>query len=110
MQKDNKDQANAGQNENNQGESFCWIFDGNTLHVEKGGTHAKNFPHLFSWERQKEGYIYRGWYDPYQKMISVVIPRREGQTTPALSESSLPTKLRVALGDRFGRDNVIKVF
>ena len=69
-----------------------------------------NFPDLFSWKRETPSYIYRGWYDPVQKMISVVIPRVSGQTLPALSPESLPTKLRVTLGDHFGTDNQIEVF
>ena len=99
-----------GQGEDADEESYCWIFDGRDIEAVQGGTHGKNFPHLFSWERETPSYVYRGWYDPSQKMISVVIPRARGQVDPALKPSSLPTKLRVALGDEFGTDNRIMVF
>ena len=69
-----------------------------------------NFPDLFSWDRENDMNVYRGWYDPTQKLISVVIPRKKGQVDPPLMPESLPTKLRVSLGDTFGRDNQIIVF
>ena len=99
-----------GQNEETGDDSYCWLFDGREMHVVKGGTHGMNFPEYFSWNRETPSYIYRGWYDPIQKLISVVIPRAKGQVDPALRPSSLPTKLRVALSDEFGPDNEIKVF
>ena len=100
-----------GQMDEEDGEkSYCWIYDGRNLLVEQGGTHAMNFPNLFSWKKHGDFKGYRGWYDPNQKMISVVIPRERGQVDPALEASSLPTKLRVALADKFGTDNQIMVF
>ena len=62
-------------------------------------THNRNSPNF-----------YRGWYDPFQKMISVVLPRFGGQVDPALGPSSLPTRLRVSLNDSFGTNNQIVVF
>ena len=99
-----------GQNEDTREEGYCWIFDGRKIHVKKGGTHVMNFPNLFSWDEEVAPYIYRGWYDLSQKVISVVIPRVEGQADPPLEPSSLPTKVRVALSDNFGADNRIVVF
>jgi hypothetical protein len=100
-----------GQNEETYEDSFCWIFDGRKLHVKKKGTHYQNFPELHFQTRNAPN-AYRGWYDPIQKMISVVAPRQSvnGQWDKALEPSSLPTKLRVSLGDTFGTDNQIKVF
>ena len=99
-----------GQNEDTSGESYCWIYDGRRLRSKKGGTHGLNFPDLFSWKKEDDINMYRGWYDPTQKLISVVIPRQVGRTEKALQPESLSTKLRVALGDAFGTDNKLVVF
>lgn len=90
-------------------ESYCWIYNGRSIKAKKGGTHAMNFPRLFSHNKEDPN-IYRGWYDPSQKIISVVMPRQRGQVDPALRPESLPTKLRVALSDKFGTDNQVVVF
>lgn len=99
-----------GQNEDAENDNYCWIFNGRSIEVKQGGTHGMNFPHLFSWDKEVAPYIYRGWYDPSQKIISVVIPRIKGQVEPPLEPSSLPTKVRVAMSDKFGNDNKIVVF
>lgn len=99
-----------GQNSEDDEDGYCWIYDGRELRVAHGRTHSLNFPDLFSWNTRKEFTGYRGWYDPTQKLISVVIPRVVGQVDPALEASSLPTKLRVALSDKFGTDNELVVF
>ena len=99
-----------GQNEDDEDNSYCWIYDGKRLYSKLGGTHGMNFPNLFSWKKEDNINIYRGWYDPKQKLISVVIPRQIGRTEKALQPQSLPTKLRVALLDNFGTDNKIIVF
>ncbi len=99
-----------GQNCDSDENSYCWIYNGKELRVEKSGTHALNFPDLYSYNNRKEFTGYRGWYDPTQKLISVIIPRVVGQVDPALEASSLPTKLRVALSDKFGTDNKLVVF
>jgi hypothetical protein len=99
-----------GQNRNDGDDSFCWIYTSNGLEVAQGGTHSMNFPHLFRYGNQDTFSGYRGWYDPEQKMISVIIPRRIGQVDPAAGSSSLPTRLRTSLADKFGTDNTIKVF
>lgn len=96
-----------GQNPDSGKDSICWIYDGKELKVAHGGTHASNFPEIYL----KKGFTgYRGWHDPTQKLISVIIPRVIGQVDPALEASSLPTKLRVALSDKFGTDNKLVVF
>jgi len=97
-----------GQNGENEEESYCWIWNGIEMRTRKGGTHAMNFPDLFSWKKENPN-IYRGWADPEQKLISVVMPRISGQVEPALGTSSLPTKLRVILRD-YWPDYNIKVF
>ena len=89
-----------GQNQEDGDESYCWIWNGREMRTRKGGTHSMNFPDLFSWKKEDPN-IYRGWADPSQKLISVIIPRIPGQVAPALDPSSLPTKLRVILGDYF---------
>ena len=99
-----------GQNDDEEYDSYCWIFDGRKMHIKKGGTHGMNFPNLFSWKKEDDINMYRGWYDPEQKLISVVIPRQIGRTEQALQPESLPTKLRVALSDSFGTNNKIVVF
>jgi len=94
-------------------DNYCWLFDGRKLHVKQGGTYAMNFPRYFSWEKTLAPNMYRGWFDPEQQLISVIIPRIEGQADPAFEASSLPTKLRVALSDAFDSyktDNKIVVF
>ena len=98
-----------GQDEESVDESYCWIYDGRKMHIKKGGTHYTNFPELH-FRTKDDRNSYRGWYDPIQKMISVIIPRGVGEVDPALGASSLPTKLRVSLSDNFGTDNNIKVF
>jgi len=97
-----------GQNEDSE-ENYCWIWNGREMRARRGGTHALNFSDLYSNTKENPN-IYRGWYDPSQKLISVIIPRLKGQVDPALEPESLPTKLRVILSDYFGTDNKIMVF
>jgi len=99
-----------GQNvEEEMDENFCWIWNGREFRVKNGGTHGTNFPDLFHPTKPQSMNIYRGWADPFQKLISAIVPREKGQVEPALGAASLPTKLRVILGDKFpGYD--IKVF
>ncbi len=104
---DAKRYFSIGQNNGNEGNNFCWIYDGHNLYVKKGGTHNMNFPGIYS-DNSFTGY--RGWYDPSQKLISVITPREVSNVDPALEASSLPTKLRVVLSDNFGTDNKIVVF
>jgi len=101
-----------GQGDDQEYDSICWIFDGRKMHQTVGGTHASNFPNLFSWSKEQGGHIYRGWYDPVQKMISIVAPRGNGASKwdPAPSYKSLPTRLMVSLNDNFGSDNKVEVF
>ena len=99
-----------GQGDDQEYESTCWIFDGRRMHQKVGGTHASNFPSLFSWNRETGSGVYRGWYDAEQKMISVVAPRSRGNVDPAPESSSLPTRLMVSLSDNFGTDNQVEVF
>jgi len=99
-----------GQEQEEEYDSHCWIYDGRRLYSKIGGTHGMNFPNLFSWDKEDDMNMYRGWYDPEQKIISVVIPRQIGRTEKALEPQSLPTKLRVALSDKFGTNNKIVVF
>lgn len=99
-----------GQNDDEEYDSYCWIYDGRKLYSKIGGSHQLNFPNIFSDDKKDNMNIFRGWYDPGQKLISVIIPRQIGRTEQALQPQSLPTKLRVALIDAFGTDNNIKVF
>ena len=97
-----------GQNDVGDKESYCWIWNGREFRNRRGGTHAINFSDIYSNEREDPN-IYRGWADPNQELISAIIPRASKQVDPAEGASSLPTKLRVTLGDYFpGYD--IKVF
>jgi hypothetical protein len=98
-----------GQDDEDYENNYCWIYDGRKMNIKKGGTHYTNFPELHFRTREDPN-SYRGWYDPTQKMISVIAPRGVGQVDPALGPSSLPTRLRVSLSDNFGTDNDIKVF
>jgi len=93
-----------GQNTETQNESFCWLWYRDKLLVKKGrGSHSGAFGY------DKVQTSYRGWYDPIQKLLSVVIPRRLGNFDP-VSVSNIPIKLKVALMDKFGNDYKIKVF
>ncbi len=58
-----------GQNEDVE-ENYCWIWNGREMRTRRGGTHALNFPDLYS-NSKEDPNIYRGWYDPSQKLISV---------------------------------------
>ena len=97
-----------GQNRESDEESYCWIWNGLEMRTRRGGTHAMNFPGLWRWGEEDPN-LYRGWADPNQQLISVIIPRIKGQATPAFSPSVLPTKLRVILGD-YWPGYEIKVF
>jgi hypothetical protein len=67
-----------GQNEETQGDSVCWIYWADELLYTRGYTsHNASFPAII---RVAGGLdrIFRGWYDPIQKMISIVCPREPG--------------------------------
>ena len=98
-----------GQNADDDEESYCWIWNGREMRTRRGGTHALNFPDLFNNNTRENPNIYRGWADPSQELISVVMPREIGNTDVPLGSSSLPTKLKVILGDYWPGYN-IKVF
>ena len=95
-----------GQNEETQDKSYCWIFINNRLFVKKGhGTHNLNFGNLFD----NIDRIFRGWYDPVQNLLSVVVPRQRGNNS-IYGEVDIPNRLDKALRRKFGNNFEYKVF
>jgi len=92
-------------------DSFCWVFRNNKLEVKKGGTHAHNFG------RDSHDY-WRGWYDPMQQLLSVVIPESEKKKkslyqeliVEEIGEWSVPDTLKRVLKQRFKDNYRILVF
>lgn len=94
-----------GQNEETIENSYCWIWIDGRLYSKIGGTHNRHFRHLCS-QNNVEKY-YRGWYDPVQKLLSVVVPRKENLP---VDEIDIPNRLDNVLRREFGSDFRYRVF
>jgi hypothetical protein len=87
------------------GRGMCWSIPGygKGVRVSKGGTHAINFgpQSVTGW---------RGWYDPHQQLVSVVIPlaMRKKKRRPRLSD--VPQWILNVLQKRFPGRWTLKVF
>lgn len=88
----------------------CWIFFNGRIDTAIGGTHNMNWPHLM-----KNTFIegsneyFRGWYDPEQNMVSVVMRRKPGDRR-RFNEHDVPSGLARKLYKTFGETIKIKVF
>ena len=82
---------------------FCWIWLNDQLEVKRGKTHPANFGF-------KADNLFRGWYDPEQELVSVVVPRSIHDRFSTFTISDVPTGLSTALRKRFGRKFKVKVF
>jgi len=95
-----------GQNET-KSDSFCWVWRNGKLEFKKGGIHSDNFG-----IESRDGW--RGWYDPSQELLSIVVPpsisQRTMHTRERVSLSMVPIELKNALRDQFGKRFKIKVF
>jgi len=93
-----------GQNET-QDDSFCWIWINNQLRVAEGPTtHNVSFRYL----TENIGNYYRGWYDPTQKLMSIVVPN--SRRLAINTEEDLPSPLRRSLYREFGDDAQMIIF
>ena len=93
-----------GQNEETIGQSYCWIFVNNTLQVKKGhGSHNMFFRGL----TEDINKHYRGWDDPVQDLLSVVIPNYIGIERTA---NDVPNMLDKVLRKKFGNTFEYKIF
>jgi len=99
-----------GQNEETTKDSFCWIWHYNELLVDKGPTtHRLSFGYLFNNKSDVEDY-YRGWYDPIQDIISVVMPKPWKPLSVKFTENDMPSILRRSLLREFSDTAQIIVF
>lgn len=97
-----------GQNEN-QKDSWCWVYLNGSIIAEQGRTHQVHFNNLIRQWGTTLDQIYRGWYDPVQEMISVVTPRKNGDWLKR-SVDDLPKRLVSELYHNFGLDLPVEVF
>lgn len=88
----------------------CWIFYNGNIDTAVGGTHNMNWPHLMrnTWATGGNEY-FRGWYDPNQNLVSVVMKRKPGDQRK-FSEEDIPSRLANKLYKTFGDTIGVKVF
>lgn len=88
----------------------CWIFYNGRIDTAVGGTHNMNWPHLMmnTWYTGGNEHV-RGWYDPNQEMVSVVMKRKPGDQRK-FSEEDIPSSILTKLYKEFGEEIEIKVF
>ena len=88
----------------------CWIYYNEQIDTAVGGTHNMNWPHLMknNWYQGGNEHI-RGWYDPNQDMVSIVLRRKPGDTRK-YDESEVPKAVLRQLIREFGETIDIKVF
>ena len=98
-----------GQNEETTDQSYCWMYVNGELLVEKGhgSSHQMLFGHLLP--NREIDKFYRGWYDPVQKLLSVVIPRKFGGIVE-YDQSDIPQVLDRELRRKFGNNFQYKIF
>lgn len=87
-----------GQDEEDVGDNYCWIWDGSFVKAKKGGTHGVNFTHDVA-DRN-----FKGWYDVNKHAVSVVFPehiRRKIQGSPTVTD--IPQNLYTALQRKFNK-------
>lgn len=101
-------------NEYDEGEepepATCWILYDGKIDTAVGGTHNMNWPHLMknTWTTGGNEY-FRGWYDPNQELVSVVMKRKPGDQRN-FSEEDIPSSIINKLYETFGEHINIKVF
>ena len=88
----------------------CWIYVDGYIDTAVGGTHNMNWPHLMknTWVEGSNEY-FRGWFDPNQNMVSVVMRRKPGDQRK-YNENDVPNSLIRKLEKEFGEDINIKAF
>jgi hypothetical protein len=96
-----------GQNEETCDEGVCWLWYNNKLLVGQSGSHRSNFGHWFNNDNWVDK-VYRGWYDPIQELLSVLIPIRF--TGEKHTEADIPNALNRALRNKFGNKFEYVVF
>ena len=95
-----------GQNDDLHKTSYCWVWRYDEIEKKIGGTHSSNFGS----DARDE---WRGWYDPSQELVSVVIPPRVSQRTKhtrVVNINMVPPELVKDLRNEFGDKFKIKVF
>jgi len=101
-----------GQNEESIEKSSCWIWVNDRLHTESGIT-SHNMAFGTYGRRKLTNDIdnhYRGWHDPVQNMVSVVIPGKIYKEQYPYEEGDIPRSLVRALYKEFPNQPEIKVF
>jgi len=97
-----------GQNEDD-GMGICWIIRTDGVYSEilkkKGGTHSANWG---EWARD----LWRGWYDPNQQLMSVVVPPTEPNYKKQIKQvSDIPPHILQTIAKGFrGKKYKIEVF
>jgi 2'-5' RNA ligase len=87
---------NEDNDEDNEEGSFCWcISPMGQFRFKKGGTHAMNFG-----VQSRE--FWRGWYDPRQRLLSVVCPR-DKRDAGKKSWTDIPSPIKKILNEESAR-------
>ena len=99
-----------GQNDETTDKSYCWIWTDGKLFTKKGPTsHNMAFRGLTPNIENN----YRGWYDPIQNLVSVVVPSGSGnfRYVPGAiyTEDDIPETILQALNRKF-KNATLKVF
>ena len=94
-----------GQSEETQKQSFCQVWLNNNLYIKEGQTtHSALLSTLVgvreTWKLTDK--IYRGWYDPVQELLSVVVPRKTVQGIDITGSDQIPEELDEKLRSHFG--------
>ena len=81
------------------GDDWCWIWDGNNVIAKKGGTHGWNFTHKVA-DRN-----FKGWYDTSENRVSVSFPDYEARKLSGRKPTvdDIPERLYQALIRKFGK-------
>jgi hypothetical protein len=93
--------------DDNAKDTYCWIWIDRTLYVAKGKSHNMQFSNIHGFNLDKN---YRGWHDPNQNIVSIIIPRPANMNTAQYGEDDIPEQLNYELRETFGHDYRYEVF
>lgn len=97
-----------GQNEETIKDSYCWVMLDGKLLARKGGTHSMNFIHIMDRMGLGMDDVWRGWYDPIQQLVSIVVPHDKDDGL--FTNDRIPSILMRQLRQEFGNDFEVKIF
>lgn len=89
-------------------QSYAWIVINKRLHASNEIPSHKAVATRAGFAGDIEK-LYRGWYDPDQELVSIIIPRRLG-VAYQVSETDIPNTIDLTLREQFGDVFAYKVF